>query len=80
MDAYYFAQAVLVWDVGQVRLANELLEYGMRYRTWDYLLPFFAGFNYSYFLKDNEKAAQYYRGQLSFRAGTSCGARRPFPV
>lgn len=61
MDAYYFAQAVLVWDVGQVRLANDLLEYGMRYRTWDYLLPFFAGFNYSYFLKDNEKAAQYYR-------------------
>ncbi len=61
MDAYYFAQAILVWDVGQIRLANELLEYGMKYRTWDFYLPFFAGFNYSYFLKDFEKAAGYYR-------------------
>lgn len=67
MDAYYFAQAVLVWDVKQVALANELLEYGMKYRTWDFYLPFFAGFNYAYFLKDYEKAAKYYRmaGDLS---------------
>lgn len=67
MDAYYFAQAVLVWDVGQVKLANGLLEYGMKYRTWDYYLPFFAGFNYSYFLKDYAKAAKYYKlaGDLS---------------
>lgn len=61
MDAYYFAQAVLVWDVKQVALANELLEYGMKYRTWDFYLPFFAGFNYAYFLKDYGKAAKYYR-------------------
>ena len=61
MDCYYFAQAVLVWDVGQIKLANDLLEYGMLYRTWDWYLPFFAGFNYSYFLKDNEKAAFYYQ-------------------
>jgi tetratricopeptide (TPR) repeat protein len=67
MDAYYFAQAVLVWDVGKVREANALLEYGMRYRTWDYYLPLFAGFNYAYFLKEYAKAATYYRkaGELS---------------
>jgi tetratricopeptide (TPR) repeat protein len=61
MDAYYFAQATLVWDAGQIQLVNRLLEYGMRYRTWDYYLPFFAGFNYAYFLKDYENAAKYYK-------------------
>lgn len=67
MDVYYFAQAILVWDVGRVDIANELLDYGMRYRTWDWYLPFFAGFNHSYFLKDYAKAAKYYQlaGELS---------------
>lgn len=61
MDGYYFAQAVLVWDMKQVSAANELLEYGMKYRTWDFLLPFFAGFNYGYFLHDYEMAAKYFK-------------------
>lgn len=67
MDAYYFCQAFLVWDVGQIRAANSLLEYGMKYRSWDFYLPLFAGFNYAYFLKDYENAAKYYRraGELS---------------
>jgi tetratricopeptide (TPR) repeat protein len=67
MDGYYFAQAVLAWDVGKVDIANSLLDYGMRYRTWDWYLPFFAGFNHAYFLKDYAAAAEYYRraGELS---------------
>jgi tetratricopeptide (TPR) repeat protein len=67
MDAYYFAQATLVWDAKQVPLANELLEYGMQHRNWDFYLPFFVGFNYAYFLKDFAKAAEYYKraGDLS---------------
>jgi hypothetical protein len=67
MDGYYFAQAILVWDVGQYKIANNLLEYGMKYRTWDWYLPFFAGFNYAYFLKDYPHAAQMYMraGELS---------------
>jgi hypothetical protein len=67
MDAYYFAQAILVWDVGKVQIANELLDYGMRYRYWDWYLPFFAGFNHAYFLKDYTSAARYYKraGELS---------------
>lgn len=67
MDAYYFAQATLVWDVGRIDVANELLKYGMNYRDWDWYLPFFAGFNYAYFLKDYSKAAEYYKraGELS---------------
>jgi tetratricopeptide (TPR) repeat protein len=67
MDAYYFAQAILVWDVGKVGIANDLLDYGMRYRTWDWYLPFFAGFNHAFFLKDYSAAAKFYRraGELS---------------
>ena len=67
MDAYYFAQAILVWDVGKVDIANELLDYGMRYRSWDWFLPFFAGFNRAYFQKDYAGAARYYKqaGELS---------------
>ena len=61
MDGYYFAQAVLVWDVKQYKVANDLLEYGMKYRTWDWSLPNFAAFNYAYFLKDYNKAAQMYQ-------------------
>lgn len=66
-DAYYFAQAFLVWDVGQVKVANDLLDYGMRYRSWDWYLPYFAGFNHGYFLKDYDKAASYYKkaGELT---------------
>lgn len=67
MDGYYFGQSILVWDVGQYQLATELLEYGMQYRTWDWQLPFFAGFNKAYFLKDRAAAAPFYKlaGELS---------------
>lgn len=67
MDAYYFAQAILVWDMKRVEEANALLDFGMRYRNWDWYLPFFAGFNYSYFLKDYAMAAIYFKkaGELS---------------
>ena len=61
MDGYYFAQSFLTWEVKQFDIANKLLDYGMKYRTWDWYLPFFAGFNHAYFLKDYKKAAEYYR-------------------
>lgn len=61
MDAYYFGQATLVWDLQHFDEANALLDYGMRYRDWDFYLPLFAGFNSAYFMKDYEKAARYYR-------------------
>ncbi|MFA5585841.1 MAG: hypothetical protein WDA02_04780 [Saccharofermentanales bacterium] len=67
MDGYYFGQSILAWDARQYVLATKLLEYGMQYRTWDWQLPFFAGFNYAYFLHDKEKAAEMYMraGDLS---------------
>jgi tetratricopeptide (TPR) repeat protein len=61
MDAYYFGQAILALGAGQIREMNALLEYGMRYRDWDFYLPSFAAFNYAYFLKDYANAAKYYK-------------------
>lgn len=61
MDAYYFAQAAFTWEVGRVREVNRMLDYGMQYRTDDYLLPFYAGFNSAYFLKDYAAAARYFQ-------------------
>jgi len=67
MDAYYFAQGFLTWDARQYKIANDLLEYGMKYRTWDWQLPYFAGFNNAFFLKDYKMAAEHYKkaGELS---------------
>ena len=59
-DTYYLAQAAFVWDVkDSARDINKLLIYGMRYRTWDFYLPFFAGFNSAYFLHDYRAAADF---------------------
>ena len=59
MDAYYFSQAAFTWDVGRAEDVNRLLEYGMKYRSWDYYLPYFAGFNAAYFLHDYADAAKF---------------------
>jgi len=59
MDTYYFAQS-LIWDETKVRETVELLEYGMRFREWDFYLPFFAGFDAAYFLRDYKAAATHY--------------------
>jgi len=60
-DAYYFAQATFTWEVGRIQEVIHLLEYGMKYRAWDYNLPYYAGFNASYFLKDYPLAARYFQ-------------------
>lgn len=59
MDAYYFAQSAFTWEVGRARDVNALLDYGMRYRTEDWHLPYFAGFNAAFFLQEYDQAAQY---------------------
>jgi hypothetical protein len=58
IDAYYFAQAAFTWGVHRVKEVNALLEHGMKYRSWDYWLPFYAGFNASYFLHDYAEGAR----------------------
>ena len=57
MDAYYFAEAAFTWKLGRIQEVNALLEKGLEYRTWDYWLPFYLGFNQAYFLKDYKNAA-----------------------
>lgn len=58
LDPYYLANSTLAWEGNRVKQANVLLEKGMDFRQWDWLLPFFAGFNYYYFLHDNANAAK----------------------
>ena len=60
-DTYYFAQAIFTWGIGRVKEVNELLKYVLEYRNWDFQIPFFLGFNYSYFLKDYEMAGNYFK-------------------
>lgn len=60
-DVYYFTQAAFTWELKKIAEVNEMLNYGMKYRTWDYQLPFFAGFNAAYFQKDYAAAALYYK-------------------
>lgn len=59
LDPYLFGNATLTWDAGMIVEANNLLAKGSRHRTWDWMLPFFAGFNNFYFLQENEKAAEF---------------------
>lgn len=58
-DAYYFTQATFTWELQRIKEVNNLLDFGMRYRTWDPQLPFYAGFNAAFFLKDYDRAAAY---------------------
>ncbi|NTW99349.1 MAG: hypothetical protein HGB35_05370, partial [Geobacteraceae bacterium] len=51
--------AAFTWEINRYREVNNLLDYGMKYRTWDFLLPFYSGFNNAFFLKDYKTAATY---------------------
>lgn len=60
-DIYYFAQGAFTWEIGRINEVNRILKYVMKYRTWDYKIPYFLGFNYAYFLKDYKTAGQYFK-------------------
>lgn len=65
-DAYLVADMNLTWGFGQFDKANKLLLKAKRYRSYDYKVPYFIGFNYFYFLKDSVNAAKYLREAASF--------------
>lgn len=69
-DPYYFGQAQMTWGVNMIRETNALLEKGTSYRDWDWMLPFFIGFNHFYFLQENDKASEYLM-EASKRPGAS---------
>ncbi|WP_305042493.1 hypothetical protein [Geoalkalibacter sp.] len=52
-EGYYYMQDFLL------RENINLVDKGIRYRTWDWYLLFLNGFNYFYFLGENEKASEY---------------------
>jgi len=56
---YYFTAFIFPWQAGMVKEAVRLLKRGMFYRTWDWRLPFYIGFNIYFFLGDNEEASRY---------------------
>lgn len=58
-DPYLLAEGVFPWDAGMIDEANRLLEKGMRYRTSDWRLPFFVGFNHFYFNQDFAQGGEY---------------------
>lgn len=68
MDPYYLMNSALIWDRYKLPEVNGLIAKGADTRTWDPLLPFFAGFNYYYFLNDGDKSF-YYLKQASKRSG-----------
>jgi hypothetical protein len=70
LDPYYFGAVNLAWEANRVKEANTLLEKALRYRKWDWTIPFYLGFNHFYFLQDNEKASEYLM-EASRRPGSS---------
>lgn len=58
-DPYYFGNANLTWEGNLIRETNTMLDKGSRYRDWDWMLPFYIGFNNFYFLQENDKASEY---------------------
>ncbi|SDE66618.1 hypothetical protein [Desulfuromonas thiophila] len=59
MDTLYFLQAAFTWEVNRAEDVNRLLAYAMNFRYWDWLLPYYAGFNAGYFLQEPAAAATY---------------------
>ena len=58
-DPYYIGNAFLTWDAGMYNEANDLLQKATDARQWDWIFPFFIGFNKFYFLGDNKGGAEY---------------------
>ena len=67
-DPYYLMNSALIWDNYKIAEVNDLISKGADARAWDSLLPFFAGFNYYYFLDDNDKSFTYLK-EASKRSG-----------
>jgi tetratricopeptide (TPR) repeat protein len=58
-DPYLLGTGLLTWDAQRFEDAIALLKKGMDYRILDWELPFYAGFNYFYFLNDHANGGLY---------------------
>lgn len=58
-DAYVLGDMTLSWGFGDIDRANALLFKAGKNRPGDFRIPYYIGFNYFYFLKDNVNGAKY---------------------
>lgn len=68
LDPYHLLNSALMWDRYKEAEVNMMIAAGADTRTWDYILPFFAGFNYYYFLNDGNQSFRYLK-LASHRSG-----------
>lgn len=59
LDPYVLAEGTLTWGIRRIEDANRLLEKGRKYRTWDWQIPYYLGFNHFYFLKNYAEGSEY---------------------
>lgn len=59
LDPYYLMNSALIWDSYKLAEVNDLIAKGADTRNWDYLLAYYAGFNYYYFLDNGDKSFRY---------------------
>lgn len=59
LDPYNLMNSALIWDRYKLLEINNLIASGADIRSWDYLLAYYAGFNYYYFLDDKDKGFNY---------------------
>ena len=57
-DPYYMGNAFLTWDAGMISEANMLLQKATDARYWDWIFPFYLGFNKFYFQGDRVGGAE----------------------
>ncbi len=58
-DPYWLVQAFFPWEAESPEKAIAFLKKGLSYRTWDWTLPYYIGFNYFFFLRDYAQASKY---------------------
>lgn len=64
LDPYFeqschLIQGALVWHAKRYDLALSLLDKSKNHRYWDWIPGYFIGFDYFFFLKDNDTASKY---------------------
>jgi tetratricopeptide (TPR) repeat protein len=57
----YYTQGMMAWRKGMHEKAIEILKIHADHRHWDWEPKFYLGFDYFYYLKDNETGAHYMR-------------------
>jgi hypothetical protein len=55
----YYTQGMMAWRKGLRRKTVDILTISAKHRYWDWEPKFYLGFDYFYYLKDNEKGAHY---------------------